>query len=62
MQVLESNMKEILAENEAALERLLTSFEKLRVGMCQAIFGAIVSSLTILGGFVVLLEFLLRTP
>ena len=62
MQILESNMKELLAQNEVAFERLLASFEKLRASMFAAVFGGIVASVTVLGGLAALVEYLSRTP
>ena len=67
MQILESNLKELLADNriafeqlQGAFERLQGEFEKLRTGMVMAVFGGIVASVTILGGIIAILAFLLQ--
>ena len=66
MKTLEATMRELVTDNRAASEKALAenrvALEKLRTGMFKAVAGGIVSSVTILGGFVAILAFVLRTP
>ena len=49
-----------LADNRVAFERLQGAFEKLRTGIVKAVFGGIVASVTILGGIIAILAFVLQ--
>ena len=71
MKTLEATMRELVTDNRAALEKSLAdnrealadnrvTLEQLRTSIFRAVIGGMVASVTILGGIIAILAFLLQ--